>query len=346
MVDPTTEALRAELATMPSPSPESADMTADRAANTLRPGGALAQLDELAVWVASWHGDGLPRIERPHCLVFAGDHGVAAEGVSAYPAEVTAAMLTAVETKQASINALAAAARADLTVHDVGVGIPTGNLRVEPAMSRERFADAFEAGRAAVREIDTDLLVLGELGIANTTAAAAVTAAIIGPDAQTFVGRGTGVDDDGLALKQAVVADAVARVATTVDPIELLRELGGTELVAMAGAMVEARARRIPILLDGYIATAPAVALHAVDPDLVSHLRAGHRSAEPGHRLALERLGLEPLLTMEFRLGEGSGAMVALPIVIAACRAVTDVATFEEFFGAAAAGSEDDAAAP
>lgn len=327
--------LRVELAEMPARSEAAAAAAAERAATVLRPGGALAALDDLAVWVAGWHDTGTPLIEEPAVLVFAGDHGVAAEGVSAYPAEITAAMLAAVERGQASINALAAAAGAEVRVIDVGVGSPTGNLRIEPAMSPERFAVAFEAGRDAVRTTDTDLLVLGELGIANTTAAAAVTAAIIGGEADRFVGRGTGVDDDGLTNKIAVVSDAVARVADHDDPLELLREVGGTELAAMAGAMVEARAQAIPLLLDGYIATAPAVALHAVDPELVAHTRAGHRSAEPGHQIALERLGLEPLLTMEFRLGEGSGAMAAVPLVVAGCEVVTNVATFDEFFGAA-----------
>ena len=331
----TTAQLLDEHRDMAAPCADAAAAAEARAASVLRPGGALAQLDALAVWIAAWHGSGTPRVERPAGLVFAGDHGVASEGVSAYPADITAAMLAAVRNGQASINALASAAGATLDVIDVGVGAPTGNLRVEPAMSPERFAEAFGAGREAVAGLDADLLVLGELGIGNTTAAAAVTAAVIGGDVARFVGRGTGVDDAGLAHKVAVVDDACARIASVDDPLEKLREVGGTELAAMAGAMVEARARRLPVLLDGYIATAPAVVLHAVAPDIVGHVRAGHRSAEPGHHLALDRLGLDPLLSMEFRLGEGSGAMTAVPIVVAACRAVSDVATFDEFFGEA-----------
>lgn len=330
---PTTRALRSELATMATPSADAASAAADRAANTLRPAGALAQLDDLAVWVAGWQRSGTPHITAPAVLVFAGDHGVTVEGVSRYPAEITASMLSAVQSGQATINALAAATGASLQVIDVGVGDPTGNLRLEPAMSPDRFAQAFETGRAAVRNTACDLLVLGELGIGNTTAAAAVTASIIGGDIAPYVGRGTGLDDDGLANKVAVVADAVARVSEESDPLELLRHLGGTELAAMAGAMVEARSRSIPLLLDGYIATAPAVVLHAVDPDLVANARAGHRSAEPGHQRALDRLGLQPLLSMEFRLGEGSGALAAVPLVVAGCEVVSSVATFDEFFG-------------
>ena len=325
--------LRDELASMPPRSEQAAAAATERAASVLRPAGALAQLDDLAVWVAGWQGTGEPIIEEPAVLVFAGDHGVAVEGVSAYPADITAAMLAAVEHGQASINALAGAVGASVRVIDVGVGSPTGNLRVEPAMTPERFAVVFEAGRDAVRGTDTDLLVLGELGIGNTTAAAAVTAALVGGEVATFVGRGTGLDDEGLANKVAVVGDALERVAGVEDPLELLRELGGTELVAMAGAMVEARSRSIPIVLDGYIATAPALALHAVAPELVANIRAGHRSAEPGHGLALEQLGLDPMLSMEFRLGEGSGAMAAVPLVILGCEVVSNVATFDEFFG-------------
>lgn len=328
----TADALRVETVGFAGRDESAAGAAAARAASVLRPHDALAQLDELAVWVAGWQRRGRPLVERPVALVFAGDHGVAAEGVSAYPAEVTAAMLRAVEQGQASINALARVASAEVHAIDVGVGDPTGNIRVEPAMSAERFAATFEAGRAAVRSSAADLLVLGELGIGNTTSAAAVTAAIIGGEVARFVGRGTGVDDEGLATKVRVVTDAVARVAHLDDPIDVLRELGGTELVAMAGAMVQARAQSIPLLLDGYIATAPALVLHGAAPTLVEHIRAGHQSAEPGHALALARLGLTPLLSMQFRLGEGTGAMAAVPLVVAGCRVVSEVPTFAEFF--------------
>lgn len=330
----TSESLRSELAAMPAASADSAKAVAERAASVLRPPGALANLDRLATWIATWHVTATPSIEHPVALVFAADHGVAGDGVSAYPADITAAMLAAVRNGQASINALAESVGATVAVTDVGVGRPTANLRHEPAMTTDRFAEAFDAGRRAVAEVDADLIVLGELGIGNTTAAAAVTAAVLGAGVDQCVGRGTGVDDDGLALKQQVVSEALERISDVSDPIEKLRHVGGAELAAMAGAMVETRARRIPVLLDGYICTAPALVLHAVATDLVAHLRAGHRSAEPGHRLALDALELEPIVTLDLRLGEGSGAMVAVPIVAAACRAVTHVATFDEFFGA------------
>lgn len=327
----TTQGLIAELAAFSPPSAIHADAVAERSGQVLRPKGALAQLDNLAVWIAAWHKTNTPSITSPAGLVFAADHGVAAEGVSAYPSDITAAMLAAVRNGQASICAIADSVGASVTAVDVGVGNPTGNLRTEPAMSPQRFDDAFAAGRAAVADASTDLLVLGELGIGNTTAAAAVSAALLGGDIDSFVGRGTGIDDAGWANKRTVVADALARIEGTTDPLTVLREVGGAELAAMAGAMVQARAESIPLVLDGYIATAPALVLHAIDPDLVSHIRAGHRSAEPGHRMALAKLGLDPLLELDFRLGEGSGAMAAVPLVALACRAVTHVATFEEF---------------
>lgn len=323
--------LAAELDSLSPPSQQHGDAIVARSQQVLRPAGALGQLDDLAVWMARWQRSETPAVRAPVGLVFAADHGVAIEGVSAYPADITAAMLAAVRMGKASICAIAASVGATVTAIDVGVGEPTGNLRVEPALTHERFAKAFEAGRVAVRESSADLLVLGELGIGNTTAAAAVTAKLLGGEVDEFVGRGTGIDDAGWATKRDVVRDAVQRIAAISDPLEVLRQVGGAELAAMAGAMVQARVDSIPLVLDGYIATAPAVALAAVSADLVAHIRAGHRSAEPGHRLALARLGLDPILTMDFRLGEGTGAMAAVPLIALACRCVTDVATFAEF---------------
>lgn len=330
----TSDALRSELAQFTPGSTTDAATVAARSQQVLRPAGALAQLDDLAIWIAHWQQTSSPAVSAPIGLVFAADHGVAVEHVSAYPAEITAAMLAAVRAGQASICAIADAVGATVIAIDVGVGDPTGNLRIEPALTTQRFAAAFEAGRSAVRNCEADLLVLGELGIGNTTAAAAVTAALLGEAGgavDAYVGRGTGIGDAVWVNKRDVVRDAVQRIDGVSDPLEVLRQVGGAELVAMAGAMVQARADSIPLVLDGYIATAPALALSMISPDLVANIRAGHRSAEPGHRIALARLGLEPLLTMDFRLGEGSGAMAVVPLVALACRAVTHVATFEEF---------------
>ena len=293
----------------------------------------MQHLDSVASWMASWQGTSTPTVTRPHGLIFAADHGVVGEGVSAFPADVTAAMLAAFEAKKASVSALASVAGAEVTAIDVGVGNPTGNIRYEPALDIDRFATTFERGRHAVRDIETDLLILGEMGIGNTTAAAAVSAAIIGGDTADFVGRGTGVDDETYGAKVQVVSNAVSRLEPGAHPLEVLRHVGGAELVAIAGAMVEARVRSIPILLDGYIATSPALCLHTISPDFIAHCRAGHRSAEPGHRRVLDHLGLSPLLTLDMRLGEASGAMAAVPLVKMACALVNDVPTFAEWFG-------------
>lgn len=304
-----------------------------RIANILRPPGALQQLDDVASWIAGWQGTSSPTVVRPHGVIFAADHGVAVEGVSAFPAEVTAAMLSAFQAEKASISAIASVAGAGVTAIDVGVGDPTGNIRYEPALSPERFATSFEQGRSAVRTLATDLLILGEMGIGNSTSAAAVCATFVGGDVESFVGRGTGVDDTTYSAKVSVVADALARLDPESEPLEVLRQVGGAELAAIAGALVEARMQSIPVLLDGYIATAPAIVLHTINPDLILNCRGGHCSAEPGHRRVLDHLGLTPLLTLDMRLGEASGAMAAVPLVKMACALATEVPTFEEWFG-------------
>ena len=329
----TTATLRREFETAPESDSLSREKVQSRVDDILRPLGALARLDEVAVWLAGWQRSETPTIDSPAAVIFAADHGVVAEGVSAYPSEVTGAMLAAFDASKASISALASVAGATVTAIDVGVGDPTGNLRVESALSAERFDRCFATGRAAVAALDTDLLIVGEMGIGNTTAAAAVCAAILGDDATPFVGRGTGVDDAALSNKAEVVADAVSRISGVADPLEILREVGGAELVAMAGALFEARVRSIPVLLDGYIATSPALVLHSIDPALIDNCWAGHCSAEPGHRVVLDHLDRTPLLMLDMRLGEASGAMAAVPLVKMACALVTDVPTFTEWFG-------------
>lgn len=322
--------LAALLATAPGPDIAAATAVRERAAQVLRPSGALARLDEVAEWLAGWQRTERPRINRPVVLLFAADHGVASDGVSAYPADITRAMCHAVTEGQATVTAFAAVVGATVTLTDVGVGDPTGNLRIEPAMSEERFAAAFDAGRAAVTASTADLVVLGEMGIGNTTPAAAIAAAICGGDPASWVGPGTGVAGDQLRHKAAVVAEAIERIAEVNDPMEVLRQVGGAELVAMAGAAVEARLRSIPVILDGYVATAALLALHEAVPGALDHVLAGHRSPEPGHGRLLERMGKEPMIDLGLRLGEGSGALAALPLVRLAVAGVLDVATFAE----------------
>ena len=328
-----------DLAGLAAPCRDSVTAVEARVAEILRPPGALARLDAMAVWLAGWQRTATPAVTSPAALIFAGDHGVTADGVSAYPADVTGAMLAAFGQDKASISAMARVAGASVRAVDVGVGRPTANIKDEPAMDEARFNACFEIGRQEVRDLDTDLLILGEMGIGNTTAAAAVCSMLLDTPAADMVGPGTGVTGDALANKRAVVDQAVTRARSAGvsrdQPLETLRHLGGTELVAMAGAMFEARTRSIAILLDGYITSSAALALHLVDARLTENIRAGHGSAEPGHRLVLDALGMDPLLTLDFHLGEASGAMAALPLVKMGCELVTAVPTFGEWFAMA-----------
>ncbi len=325
--------LRAALTDLPAGDRASAALIRERAADILRPAGALARFDEVAAWVAEWQGTATPAVRRPAALIFAADHGVTAAGVSKYPVDVTAAMLAAYRAGKSTVSAFAAVAGATVDAIDVGVGRPTGDIRFEAAMSAERFEEAAQAGREAVEGLDADLLVLGEMGIGNTTAAAAVAAALGGGEVAAWVGRGTGLDDEGLDRKREAVRRAVDRIAGVLDPLDVLREVGGAELVAMAAAIVAARHRRLPVLIDGYVVTAAAMPLASTRADALDHCLVGHCSSEPGHRLLLRRLGKQPLLDLEMRLGEGSGAMAAVPLVSMACAGITEVPTFGEWFG-------------
>jgi nicotinate-nucleotide--dimethylbenzimidazole phosphoribosyltransferase len=315
----------------PHPDHDAAAAVKSRADQVLRPLGALSRLDEIAVWLAGWQRTTSPDVDPVHCIVFAGDHGVADAGVSAYPSEVTASMLGAFRAGVATANAMCNILGVRLAVVDVGVGRPTGDITREPAMDQERFDEAWMAGRSAVSALETPgLLVLGEMGIGNTTAAAVVSTGVLGGDAEIWTGRGTGIDDKGLERKVAAVEAAAWRIQG-LSPMAVLREGGGAELVAIAGAVVEARLRSIPVVLDGFVVGAACVAIEAARPGILQHTIAGHCSAEPGHRLLLEKLGMEPILELGLRLGEGSGALAAVPLIRLAAHAVTDVATFEEW---------------
>lgn len=303
----------------------------ERARSVLRPRDAFRRLDEVAAWMAGWHRTPSPRVERPAAVVFVASHGVAAAGVSAYPAWVTAAMRDALQDGAATASVLARHVGALLQVVDVGTDEPTRDLGTEAALTYEQVERSFEAGRRAVAAFDPvpDLLVIGEMGIGNTTAAAAVCHALFGMTAEDWTGRGTGVDDDGLRRKIDVVRRACARPFART-PIEVLRQVGGAELVAMCGAAIEARLRSIPVVQDGFVVTASLAALEVARPGALEHVVAGHRSSEPGHRMLLEKLGMEPLLDLDLRLGEGSGALLTVPLIRLAVACATEVATFEE----------------
>ena len=322
--------VRELLAEAPTPDEGARAAVRRRASEVLRPAGALAALDRIAVWLAGWQRSVRPSVRSPLALVFAGDHGVARRGVTAYPPELTAAVVEAVEKGQATAPTLAALLGVRLQVVDVGVGRPTADLVSGPALDERRFLECFDAGRGAVSDGKADLLVLGEIGMGNTTAASATAAALFGGPAEAWTGPGAGVDAERLAAKIALVEEARTRVGSAA-PLEVLRQLGGAELVALAGAVVEARRRGIAVVLDGFVVGAAVAPLAALDPRALDHCLAGHRSGEPGHDLLLRRLGLDPVLDLGLRLGEASGALLAVPIVRAACAGVTDVATFGEW---------------
>jgi nicotinate-nucleotide--dimethylbenzimidazole phosphoribosyltransferase len=323
-------AFRALLAAAPPPDAAVREGAADRNGQLTKPPGALGRLEELAIWYAAWRGTPRPRIERPQVLVFAGNHGVTARGVSAFPAEVTAQMVANFEAGGAAINQLSEAMGARLTVHALELGRPTADFTAAPAMSAPDAVAALAAGWQAV-DPRADLLVTGEMGIGNTTAAAAVAHALFGGAAADWAGRGTGLDDAGLALKTRVVAEGVARHRAALDdPLEVLRRLGGRELAGMAGAIARARAERIPVILDGFICTAAAAVLERAAPGALDHAVAGHLSAEGAHGRLLQALGKQPLLDLGMRLGEGSGAALAIAVLKGAVACHSGMATFAE----------------
>lgn len=319
---------RAVLAAQPSPDPVARKGAEARNAQLTKPPGALGQLEDLAIWYAGWRGTAQPEITAPQVVIFAGNHGVTAQGVSAFPAEVTAQMVANFEHGGAAINQLSKAVGAQLDVHAIALGTPTQDFTKAPAMSEAELVEALSIGWEGV-DRNADLLVTGEMGIGNTTAAAAIGAALFRGRAETWVGRGTGVDDAGLALKAQVVAKGLARHKLT-DPLEVLRCLGGRELAAMAGAVAAARSARIPVILDGFICTAAASVLAKAQPGALDHAVAGHLSAEGAHGQMLDALGKEPLLSLGLRLGEGSGAALAIAVLKAAVACHSGMATFAE----------------
>jgi nicotinate-nucleotide--dimethylbenzimidazole phosphoribosyltransferase len=301
----------------------------DRQAQLTKPPGSLGRLEEIAVFVAGWHGVARPRIARGRAVVFAGNHGVVARGVSAFPAAVTAQMVANFGGGGAAINALAASAGLSLSVVPLDLDRPTADFTGGPAMSEGDCLSAMNAGAEAIG--DADLLVLGEMGIGNSTAAAALAAASFGGSGADWVGPGSGVDAAGLSRKAAAVDAALARHAGRLDgAFETLRRVGGREIAAIAGAVLAARHARVPVILDGFIGTAAIAPLARAVPGIVEHCLAGHCSAEPGHRRLLDRLGLSPLLSLDIRLGEGSGAALAAQVVRAALAAHDGMATFAE----------------
>ena len=322
--------IRGLLPHLPGPDLESGTKAQLRQRELTKPPGALGRLEELAVWCATWQGRHPPQVERPRSCIFAGNHGIAALGVSAYPAAVTAQMVQNFINGGAAVNQLCKAVDADLRVYEMALDHPTRDFTKEPALSDEECARAMAYGMMAV-EPGIDILALGEMGIANTASAAALCLALFGGTAADWTGPGTGVTGPALARKVEIVAAGVARHREAAgDPLEILRRLGGHELAAIAGAILAARMARIPVILDGFACTAAASVLFALDPHTLDHCVVGHVSAEPGHRRLLERIGKPALLDLGMRLGEGSGATLAIGIVKAALASHNGMATFAE----------------
>ena len=335
--------LRAVCLDLPSGHPAASAAVAQREATLTKPPRSLGRLEDLVAWLAHWQGHAPPRLNRVDILVFAGNHGVTKLGVSAYPAEVTVQMVANFASGGAAINQLARAAGANLRVIPLLLDTPTADFTERPALSEQDFIAAVTAGSDAVAD-DCDLICLGEMGIGNTTAAAAIAAALFGGGGARWAGRGTGVDDDGLVRKRGVIDRALARHAAVLhDPLAVAAALGGRELAAILGATLAARRKNIPVLLDGFVCTAAVAPLAKLRADTLAHAQAAHVSAEAGHRMLLDELSLVPIVDLNMRLGEASGAAVALNILRAALACHTGMATFAE---AGVSDKEVDAAAP
>ncbi len=326
----TIDAIRSLAAALPDGDDAAAQAAAERQGVLTKPPGSLGRLEELAIFMARWRGQAVPVLDPISVLVFAGSHGMTARGVSAFPAEVTAQMVGNFAAGGAAINQLARHAGASLKVTPLDIDRPTADFTRAPAMSEAEFLEAVRAGMAAV-PADAGLICVGEMGIGNTTAAAALAAALFGGTGRDWVGRGTGVDDAGLARKAETVDAALGlHGAALADPLEALQRVGGRELAAIFGATLAARLNRTPVLLDGFVATAAAAPLARLTHNGLAHALAGHVSAEAQHPKLLANLGLAPVLDLGMRLGEASGACLAVNVLRGALACHAGMATFAE----------------
>jgi nicotinate-nucleotide--dimethylbenzimidazole phosphoribosyltransferase len=322
--------IRALMSDLPAPAEDCAAAARARQAELTKPSGSLGRLEEIVEFLAAWQGRAMPSLEHPLVLVFAGNHGVVERGVSAYPASVTAAMVENFAARGAAINQICATFNLDLEVIAIDLNRPTQDFARDAAMSEAATMASFARGMTAVPD-DVDLVAIGEMGIGNTASAAAIYCALYGGKVGFWAGRGTGLDDQGLLRKIAAIEAAIAYHKDELrDPLEVLRRIGGFEIAAMAGAIIAARLKRVPVLLDGYVAGAAAAILHAQDEKAIAHCLAAHVAAEGAHADVLRRLGKRPLLDLGMRLGEGSGAALAAGIVKAALACYRDMATFAE----------------
>jgi len=330
--------IRNLILTMPSADERSSNDARLRDAQLTKPPGSLGRLEDIAAWLAAWQA-GSPKVDNPLVAVFAANHGVTDKGVSAYPASVTHQMVANFTAGGAAINQICVANDIGLRVFELALDLPTPDISEQDAFSEADLAATMAFGMEAIAN-GTDLLCLGEMGIGNTTVASTIYHALYGGEAADWVGPGTGVDSEGLKRKCAVVKAAVDRIGGPgQEPMEILRRLGGREIAAMAGAILAARHHRIPVIIDGFVVTAAAAVLHAMDRSALDHCLMSHRSAEPAHNAVIERLGKAPLLDFGLRLGEGSGAALAATLVRTAAKIHTGMATFDQ---AGVSGPADD----
>lgn len=329
---------------------EAAQKARRRQEQLTKPPSSLGRLEDISIQLAAIRGGINVALARRAVLVFAADHGVVAEGVSAYPPEVTAQMVLNFLAGGAAVNAIAqsvgarvvvtdAGIASDLLPHDrrlrrLGVRAGTGNMVREPAMTLTQARAALEGGARVLEEVAAeglDMVAVGDMGIGNTTAATALVSVFCGVDPRPLVGRGTGIDNDGVQRKATAIETALRKhQPRAADPVGTLAAVGGLEIAAIAGAILASASARIPVVVDGHIATAGALVAAALAPASTGYMFAGHRSQEPAHAVAMARLGLRPILDLEMRLGEGTGALLAMPILAAAAAVLTHMATFEE----------------
>ena len=322
--------IRLKLSNLPTADMNATDKALARDAVLTKPAGSLGKLEEIAVWASGWQRKHPPTFNKPQIAVFAGNHGVCAKGVSAFPPEVTVQMVANFEAGGAAINQLANQYGAIFSVTPLDLDTPTKDFTEAPAMDEEEFVSALNSGWNKVDE-EADFLVVGEMGIGNTTVAATLCAALLEGGGAEWAGPGTGVSQEGVNHKANVIDEALAKHADILDdPLRIFQHLGGRELAAMAGAVLAARFKNIPVILDGYVASAAMLPLFMINNQFLDHCIVGHASAEPGQVKLLNRFGKSPLLSLDMRLGEGSGAAVALGIVQSAIATHTGMASFGE----------------
>ena len=316
--------------TLQGPDEQAVAAVKARDAVLTKPPGALGRLEEIAEWLAAWQGKEMPEVMRPLVAVFAGNHGVTNQGISPYPAAVTAQMVSNFAAGGAAINQICIAHDLGLKVFDLALEVPTGDISIEAALDEQGCAATMAFGMESIAG-GTDLLIIGEMGIGNTTIAAAIFMALFGGEAKDWVGPGTGHDAKGVAHKAKIVEQAIALHKEHLsDPLEVLRRVGGREIAAMVGAILAARVERIPVIIDGFVASSAAAILYKANPTALDHCLFGHVSAEPAHRRALDAMGVKPLLDLGMRLGEGTGAALAAGIVKSAALCHSGMATFDQ----------------